>query len=57
MGSRPFTALTQEAYGRVLTMRGGTADVERARSLAASAMRTAEELGLTAITDRPPLRG
>ena len=56
MGSRPMTALTQQAYGRVLSMRGAAADIERARKLAASAMRTAEELGLAAIRDRPLLR-
>jgi hypothetical protein len=48
-----LTALTEQAYGRVLTMRGQTADTERARELTASAMRTADELGLAAITDRP----
>ena len=57
MGSRPMTALTQEAYGHVLTMRGEAADIERARGLTASAMRTAGELGLAAIRDRPRLRG
>jgi hypothetical protein len=57
MGSRPMTALTQEAYGHVLTMRGEAADIERARGLTASAMRTAGELWLAAITDRPRLRG
>jgi transcriptional regulator with XRE-family HTH domain len=57
MGSRPMTALTQAAYGRVLSMRAEAADVERARGLTASAMRTAGELGLAAITDRPPPRG
>jgi hypothetical protein len=41
----------------VLTMRGEAADIERARGLTASAMRTAGELGLAAITDRPRLRG
>jgi transcriptional regulator with XRE-family HTH domain len=52
MGSRPLTALTEEAYGRVLAQRGQPADTERARALAASALHTAEELGLTAISDR-----
>jgi hypothetical protein len=56
MGSRPFTALTQDAYARVLTARGKAADVERVRELAASALLTADELGLAAITDRPPPR-
>ena len=57
MGSRPMAALTQEAYGRVLSTRGQAGDAERARSLTESAMRTAGELGLAAITDRPRLRG
>jgi tetratricopeptide (TPR) repeat protein len=52
MGSRPFTALTQDAYGRVLSMRGAAADAGRARELTAAALRTAEELGLAAITVR-----
>jgi transcriptional regulator with XRE-family HTH domain/tetratricopeptide (TPR) repeat protein len=56
MGSRPFTALTEQAYGRVLSMRGEATDIERARSLTASAMRTADELGLAAIRDKPPPR-
>jgi transcriptional regulator with XRE-family HTH domain/tetratricopeptide (TPR) repeat protein len=53
MGSRPLSALTEQAYGRVLTMRGEAADIERARRLTASAMRTAEELGLATIVNRP----
>lgn len=57
MGSRPLTALTEEAYGHLLTTRGQAADVERARVLTASAMRTADELGLPAIGDRRRLRG
>jgi transcriptional regulator with XRE-family HTH domain/tetratricopeptide (TPR) repeat protein len=57
MGSRPLTALTEEAYGRVLSRRGAAADHERARDLNQSALRTADELGLTAIRDRVRLRG
>jgi tetratricopeptide (TPR) repeat protein len=57
MGSRPWTALTQEAYGHVLSTRGLAADLERAGTLRQSAMRTAGELGLDAITNRPRLRG
>jgi tetratricopeptide (TPR) repeat protein len=57
MGARPWTALTEEAYGRVLSTRGLAADVEQAGKLTESAMRTAEELGLAAITNRPRLRG
>jgi hypothetical protein len=48
-----MTALTQQAYGRVLSMRGEAADIDRARELTASAMRTAGELGLATIRDRP----
>ncbi len=57
MGSRPMTALTQDAYGRVLSMRGQAADTERARELTASAMRTAGELGLAAISGQARSRG
>ena len=57
MGSRPLTALTQEAYSRVLSMRGQAADVERARGLRTAATRTAAELGLAAITNRLRERG
>jgi DNA-binding XRE family transcriptional regulator len=56
MGARPWTALTEEAYGRVLSLRGQPEDIERAAALTESAMRTAEELGLAAITNRPRLR-
>jgi hypothetical protein len=57
MGARPWTALTEEAYGRALALRGRPADAERAAALTASAMRTAEELELAAISNRPRLRG
>jgi tetratricopeptide (TPR) repeat protein len=57
MGSRPLTALTEEAYGRVLAARGHPADTERARLLTESAMRTADELALPAIAGRQRLRG
>jgi hypothetical protein len=57
MGARPLTALTEDAFGRVLAARGAAGDAERARTLLASAKRTAEELGLTAITGRPPPPG
>jgi transcriptional regulator with XRE-family HTH domain/tetratricopeptide (TPR) repeat protein len=53
MGSRPFTALTEYAYGRVLSRHADAADTERARGLTASALRTAGELGLAAIRDNP----
>jgi len=57
MGAVPWMALTEEAYGRVLSMRGRAADVGQARKLTQSAMRTADELGLAAITNRARLRG
>jgi transcriptional regulator with XRE-family HTH domain len=56
MGARPWTALTEEAYGHVLSMRGQAADAGQAAKLAASAMRTADELGLAAVTTRRRLR-
>jgi hypothetical protein len=52
-----MTALTQEAYGRVLTARGAAGDAERARELTASALRTADELELVTIGDRARARG
>jgi hypothetical protein len=57
MGARPWTALTEEAYGHVLSRRGQPADVEQAGKLTESAMRGAKELGLAAITNRIRLRG
>ena len=52
MGSRPLTALTEQACSWVPSARGHSADVERASQLNESAMRTAGELGLVAIRDR-----
>jgi hypothetical protein len=57
MGSRPFQALTEEAYAHLLSARGDPGDRKLARQLSRSAMRTAGELGLTAITERARLRG
>jgi transcriptional regulator with XRE-family HTH domain len=56
MGARPWTALTEEAYGHVLSIRGQPADAGQAAKLTESAMRAAEELGLAAITNRLRLR-
>jgi len=56
MGARPWTALTEEAYGRTLARRGQPADGEQTGLLTESAMRVAAELGLDAITNRPRLR-
>lgn len=50
--SPPLTALTQEAYAHVLSRRGDPGDVERARTLTRSALRTADEYGLAAIRNR-----
>ena len=62
MGARPWTALTEEAYGRALALLGadgaeGAEGAEQAAAFTESAMRTAKELGLAAITNRPQLRG
>jgi hypothetical protein len=57
MGARPWAALTQEAYGHVLSARGRKADAAHATALTEAALRTAEELGLAAVTRRPALRG
>jgi hypothetical protein len=57
MGSRPLTALTEQAYGHVLSRRGQATDRQRAGALMESAIRTANELGLMAIQNRPPPRG
>ena len=57
MGARPWTALTEEAYGRVLSSRGQAADAEQADKLTKSALHAAEELGLAAITTRIRLHG
>jgi transcriptional regulator with XRE-family HTH domain len=57
MGARPWAALTEEAYGRVLSLRGRPDDLEQAAALTESAMRTAAELELAAIANRPRLRG
>jgi tetratricopeptide (TPR) repeat protein len=51
IGSRPFLALTQGAYGAMLARRGATLDRQRARQLLADAQRTAEELGMNQLYD------
>jgi transcriptional regulator with XRE-family HTH domain len=56
MGARPWSALTQEAYGHLLSARGREADATRAAALTGAALHTAEELGLAAVTRRPSLR-
>jgi DNA-binding XRE family transcriptional regulator len=57
MGARPWTALTEEAYGRALSLRGQPEDIKRAAAFTESALRTARELELAAIVNRPRLRG
>jgi len=57
MGARPWVALTEEAYGRALSLRGEPADLARAAALTESAMGTADELELAAIANRQRLRG
>lgn len=52
MRSRPLTALTELAYGSVLSQLGDAADAGKAREYAESALRTADEFGLTAIKRR-----
>ncbi len=46
MGARPFLAQTQSAYARMLLKRGSDGDVERAQQLIATALETAEEIGM-----------
>ena len=57
MESRPFTALTEETLGHLLSAAGGPADRERAAALTASALGSAAEFGLAAISQRSALRG
>jgi transcriptional regulator with XRE-family HTH domain/tetratricopeptide (TPR) repeat protein len=55
MRSRPLEALTELAYGTVLSLSGDAADAGRAREHAESALRTADDLGLAAIKYRAQL--
>ncbi len=56
MRARPFTALTEQSYARMLTQRGEQKDVDRAQALDDAALRTAAELGLGAVERRAALR-
>lgn len=55
MRSRPYVALTQQAYADVLVTRDGPADRERAHHLHEGALGIAGELGLQAIQARARL--
>jgi tetratricopeptide (TPR) repeat protein len=50
MGARPWLAHTQHDYARTLLARGAAGDGQRATELLADARRTAEELGMTALS-------
>jgi predicted ATPase len=52
MGARPWLAWTQHDYGRMLHERGRRGDVERASHLLDQALRTAQELEMTALEAR-----
>lgn len=51
IGSRPFLALTQGAYGAMLARRGATLDRQRARQLLADALQAAQQLGMNQLYD------
>jgi class 3 adenylate cyclase/tetratricopeptide (TPR) repeat protein len=55
MHARPFLAMTQVAFARMLFERGEPGDAERARTLLDAAVAAADELGLRAITYRASL--
>jgi tetratricopeptide (TPR) repeat protein len=55
IGARPWVANTELDYGRVLAARGGPRDRSRAAELAANALATAEELGMTELAERARL--
>jgi DNA-binding SARP family transcriptional activator len=52
MGAKPFEALTQCEYGRMLLARGDPDDRERAKQLLTDAHATAQALGLGALLER-----
>jgi DNA-binding CsgD family transcriptional regulator/tetratricopeptide (TPR) repeat protein len=49
IGARPWLALTQERYARVLGRRGASGDRERAEGLLQKALATAEEIGMAGL--------
>jgi DNA-binding SARP family transcriptional activator/tetratricopeptide (TPR) repeat protein len=50
MGARPWLAHTQHDYARTLLIRRAAGDAQRSAELLAAARRTAEELGMTALS-------
>ena len=52
MGARPWVAVTQLQYARLLRERGGSEDRRRAEALLDEACATADELGMAAVTRR-----
>ncbi|HYZ93560.1 MAG TPA: AAA family ATPase [Actinomycetota bacterium] len=56
MHARPFVALTQMAYARLLLDRGDPATLDRAHELQDAAIATALELGLKAVQGRASIR-
>jgi tetratricopeptide (TPR) repeat protein len=51
VGSRPYLALTQGAYGAMLARRGRSLDHKRAVQLLGDALKTARELGMNQLYD------
>jgi len=51
VGSRPYLALTQGAYGAMLARRGATLDRQRAKQLLADALHAAQQLGMNQLYD------
>ncbi|HJT04532.1 MAG TPA: adenylate/guanylate cyclase domain-containing protein [Pseudonocardiaceae bacterium] len=51
VGSRPYLALTQGAYGAMLARRGATLDRQRAKRLLADALQAAQQLGMNQLYD------
>jgi tetratricopeptide (TPR) repeat protein len=52
VGSRPYLALTQGAYGTMLARRGAPLDCQRATQLLADALKTAKELGMNQLYEQ-----
>ena len=52
MGAPPYIALTQQEYAEMLLERGQPGDAEKASELIASALETAQELGMAGVVER-----
>jgi class 3 adenylate cyclase len=52
MDAKPYVALTQQEYAEMLLERGQPGDAERAAELIASALETAQELGMAGVVER-----